>query len=255
MKRGYLGEPRAPKVLPTVGSRPPTPIPRYARDDIAIDSRAMQEMKVGILGSGDVGKSFARAFSALGHDVKIGSRTPEKLSDFVSQAGDRVTSSTFEEAARFGDVVVLATLGVATEEALRLADPANFKGKVVIDATNPLDFTPGGAPELAIGHRDSQGERVQRWLPNARVVKAFNTVGNPLFYKPQFPGGPPDMFICGNDAEAKRVVSQICQEFGWGVIDVGGIEGSRYLEPTGMTWVMHGILSGSWNHAFKMLHK
>ncbi len=215
----------------------------------------METMKIGILGSGDVGKSFARAFSALNHDVKIGSRTPEKLSEFVAQAGKRVTASTFEETARFGEVVVMATLGVATEEAIRLADPGNFRGKVVIDATNPLDFSPGGPPRLAIGHTDSLGERVQRWLPHARVVKAFNTVGNPLFYKPQLPGGPPDMFICGNEAEAKKLVSQICREFGWGVIDVGGIESARYLEPTGMTWVLHGILSGSWNHAFKMLHQ
>lgn len=214
----------------------------------------MEKMKVGILGSGDVGKSFARAFNKLGHDVKIGSRTPEKLNAFVAEVGSRVTSSTFEETARFGDVIVMATLGVGTEEAIRLADPDNFASKVVIDATNPLDYTPGGPPRLAIGHQDSLGERVQRWTPKARVVKAFNTVGNPLFFKPQLRGGPPDMFICGNDSGAKKLVSQICSEFGWGVIDVGGIEGSRYLEPMCITWVMHGILSGSWNHAFKMLH-
>ena len=147
----------------------------------------------------------------------------------------------------------MATLGVATEEVIRIADPENFRGKVVIDATNPLDFSPGRPPRLAIGHQDSLGERVQRWLPNARVVKAFNTVGNALFFKPKFSDGPPDMFICGNDAEAKRTVSQICGDFGWGVIDIGGIEGSRYLEPMCMTWVLHGILSGSWTHAFKML--
>ncbi len=210
-------------------------------------------MKIGVIGSGDVGKSFARAFSALGHDVKIGSRTPEKLNEFVAQAGDRVTASTFKETAHFGEVVVMATLGVATEEAIRLADPESFRGKVVIDATNPLDFSPGRPPGLAIGHQDSLGERVQRWLPNARVVKAFNTVGNPLFFKPQLKGGPPDMFICGNDADAKKIVSQICRDFGWGVIDIGGIEGSRYLEPMCMTWVLYGILSGTWNHAFKML--
>lgn len=212
-------------------------------------------MNIGILGSGDVGKSFARAFAAAGNDVKIGSRTPEKLNDFVTEAGPRVTASTFKETARFGEVVVIATLGTATEEAIRLAEPDNFKGKVTIDATNPLEFAPGGPPKLAIGHTDSLGERVQRWAPNARVVKAFNTVGNTLFYKPQLPGGPPDMFICGNDAEAKKSVSRICSEFGWGVIDIGGIEGARYLEPMCMTWVLHGVLSGGWSHAFKMLRK
>lgn len=205
-------------------------------------------MKVGILGSGDVGKSFAKAFSALGHDVRIGSRSPEKLADFGAKA------ATFKEAAQFGEIIVLATHGMATENAIKLADPANFKGKVVIDATNPLDFS-GGAPKLAIGHQDSLGERVQRWAAGGRVVKAFNTAGNQLFFKPQLPGGPPDMFICGNDAEAKKAVSQICKDFGWGVIDIGGIEGSRYLEPMCMTWVLHGILSGKWDHAFKMLHK
>jgi len=211
-------------------------------------------MKVGILGSGVVGKSFARAFSALGSDVNIGSRTPEKLADFVAEAGARVTASTFKETARFGDVVVMATLGTGTEEAIKLADPASLARKVVIDATNPLDFSPGGPPKLAIGHVDSLGERVQRWMPNARVVKAFNTAGNNLFFKPKLPGGPPDMFICGNDADAKKVVSQICNDFGWGVIDIGGIENSRYLEPMCMVWVIHGILSGGWTHAYKMLH-
>ena len=214
----------------------------------------MDNMKVGILGSGEVGKSFARGFGALGHEVMIGSRSPDKLSEFVSGQGERVSSGSFEEAASFGDLIVLATLGVATEEAINLAGTQNFEHKVVIDATNPLDFSTG-APRLSVGHSDSLGEQVQRTLPNARVVKAFNTVGNPLFFKPQLPGGPPDMFIAGNDAAAKKLVSQVCDAFGWGTIDLGGIEASRHLEPMCMVWVLHGVLSGSWTHAFKMLHK
>jgi predicted dinucleotide-binding enzyme len=214
----------------------------------------MKIVKVGILGSGDVGKSFARAFGALGHEVVIGSRSPEKLSDFVSGEADRVTSGTFEEAARSGDLIVLATHGMATEEAMTMAGKSNFDHKVVIDATNPLDES-GGAPRLAVGHTDSLGEQIQRSIPNARVVKAFNTVGNPLFFKPELPGGPPDMFIGGNDADAKKLVSQVCEAFGWGVIDLGGIEASRYLEPMCMAWVLHGVISGTWLHAFKMLHK
>jgi len=214
----------------------------------------MKNVKVGILGSGDVGKSFAKAFGALGHDVVIGSRSPEKLSDFVGGEGDRVTSGTFEEAARSGDLIVLATHGMATEEAISMAGKENFDHKVVIDATNPLDFS-GGAPRLAVGHTDSLGEQIQRFIPNARVVKAFNTVGNPLFFKPDLPGGPPDMFIGGNDADAKKLVSQVCDAFGWGVVDLGGIEASRYLEPMCMAWVVHGVISGTWLHAFKLLHK
>jgi predicted dinucleotide-binding enzyme len=215
----------------------------------------MQTMKVGILGSGAVGKSLARGFSALGHEVKIGSRTPEKLSDFVAEMAGRVSSGTFEEAARFGDLLALATLGEATTEAIRLSGDDSFDGKVVLDATNPLKSEEGRPPGLSIGFDDSLGEQVQRQLPKARVVKCFNTAGNAHFYKPDFPGGPPDMFIAGNDADAKKIAGQVCQHFGWGVVDVGGIEGSRYLEPMCMTWVMHGILSGSWNHAFKMLKK
>lgn len=211
-------------------------------------------MKVGILGSGDVGKALARGFAGAGHQVMIGSRSPEKLSGFVKDTAG-VTSGTFDQTAKFGDLLALATLGVATEEAIRLAGRENFGGKVVIDATNPLDFSGGMPPKLFVGHTDSLGERVQRWLPGARVVKAFNTAGNAFFVNPQLPGGPPDMFIGGNDADAKKTVSQICEQWGWGVIDLGGIESARYLEPMCMVWVLHGALSGAWTHAFKMLHK
>lgn len=214
----------------------------------------MSKVNVGVLGSGDVGKSFARAFAALGHEVTIGSRSPEKLAGFVADAGVSIRSGTFEEAAKFGDLIALATHGQGTSEALRLAGAENFDGKVVIDATNPLDFSTG-APKLSIGFDDSLGEQVQRQLAGARVVKAFNTAGNTLFYQPNLPGGPPDMFLCGNDDDAKKIVSQVCEAFGWGVIDIGGIDGSRYLEPMCMTWVLHGVRTGSWTHAYKMLHK
>jgi predicted dinucleotide-binding enzyme len=214
----------------------------------------MTSMNVSILGSGDVGKSLARGFAGLGHQVKIGSRSPEKLADFAKETKG-VSAATFEETATFGDLIAIATLGAAAEEAINLAGAKNFDGKVVIDATNPLDFSAGMPPRLFVGHTDSLGERVQRWLPGAKVVKAFNTVGNAFFVHPQLPGGPPDMFIAGNDSGAKTIVSQLCREWGWGVIDLGGIESSRYLEAMCMVWVLHGALSGSWTHAFKMLHK
>lgn len=208
-------------------------------------------MKIGVLGSGDVGKSLARGFLKRGDQVMIGSRSPEKLADFAKESGAK--SGTFEEAARFGEMIAIATLGTGTEEALKLAGN-NFSGKVVIDATNPLNFAPGGPPTLAISGNDSLGERVQKWIPNAKVVKAFNTVGNALFVNPKLPGGPPDMFIAGNDAEAKKTVAKLCGDWGWGVIDVGGIQSSRYLEAMCLTWVLHGVLSGGWMHAYKMLH-
>ena len=214
----------------------------------------MKTMSVGILGSGDVGKSLARGFLGLGQKVTIGSRSPEKLSEFVAGAGEGATAGTFEEAAKFGDLLVLATLGSAAEEAIQLAGADNFRGKVLIDATNPLDFSGGMPPKLFVGHTDSLGERVQRWAPESRVVKAFNTVGNAYFVNPQFPGGPPDMFIAGNDAEAKKIVSRICTDFGWGVIDLGGLEMSRCLEPMCIVWVAHCASRGKWDAAFKMLH-
>jgi 8-hydroxy-5-deazaflavin:NADPH oxidoreductase len=214
----------------------------------------MHNARIGVLGSGDVGRALATGFIGLGHEVKIGSRDPQKLQAWADSAGERATTGTFEDAARFGDILVLATLGVAAEDAVRMAGIGNFDGKVVIDTTNPLDFSTG-LPRLSIGHDDSLGEVIQRLLPNARVVKCFNTVGNAHMVNPQFPGGPPDMFLCGNDDDARKIVSQICQHFGWGVVDIGGIEGSRHLEPMCLVWVLHGIKSKSWNHAFKMLTK
>ncbi|HYC90295.1 MAG TPA: NAD(P)-binding domain-containing protein [Thermoanaerobaculia bacterium] len=212
----------------------------------------MQPVRIGILGSGDVGRALAIGFAGLGHDVKIGSRDPGKLSEWA-EGRAHVSTGTFAEVARFGDVLVLATLGVATEDAIRLAGLDAFDGKVVIDTTNPLDFSTG-KPVLSLGHTDSLGEVIQRLLPKARVVKAFNTVGNALMVNPQLPGGPPDMFLCGNDEDAKKIVGQICAHFGWGVIDIGGIEGARYLEPMCLIWVLHGMRTGSWGHAYKMLH-
>ncbi len=214
----------------------------------------MEKVKVGVLGSGDVGKVLAGGFLKLGHEVKIGSRSPEKLSEWEAGAGEGASTGTFADAAKFGDIIVLATLGEGAQSAIEMAGAANFDGKVVIDATNPLDFSTG-APQLSIGFNDSLGERVQRWLPKARIVKAFNTVGNPHMIHPDFPGGPPTMFIAGNDPDAKELVTQVCEAWGWEVADLGGIEASRYLEPMCMAWVVYGIRTGQWNHAFKMLRK
>jgi 8-hydroxy-5-deazaflavin:NADPH oxidoreductase len=213
----------------------------------------MKKIRIGILGSGDVAKALAKGFIALGHEVRLGTRTPSKLAEWLGSAGERASVGTFAETAQFGDVLILATLGTGTEDAIRLAGIPNFAGKVVIDATNPLDFSRGMPPSLFVGQTDSLGEIVQRLIPEARVVKAFNTAGNPLMVNPQFAEGRPDMFICGNDENAKKVVSQICDHFGWGVVDIGGIEGSRYLEPMCLVWVLYGVKRGAWNHAFKMV--
>lgn len=214
----------------------------------------MRRVNVGVLGSGVVGRVLAAGFMSLGHEVKIGSRTPEKLHDWIESTGGRVTAGSFTEATQFGDLLVLATLGSGTESAIHLAGHSHFAGKVVIDATNPLDFSVGMPPRLFVGTTDSLGEMIQRWLPDAKIVKAFNSVGSGLMVNPNLPGGPPSMFIAGNDDDAKKVVSQVCDAFGWEAIDCGGIEGSRYLEPLCLVWVIHGIRTGRWTHAFKILH-
>ncbi|MBP1768740.1 MAG: putative oxidoreductase, coenzyme F420-dependent [Candidatus Aminicenantes bacterium] len=160
----------------------------------------------------------------------------------------------FAEAAAFGEMAVLATLWIGTENAIKLAGPQNLAGKIVIDTTNPLDFS-AGAPRLSIGHVDSAGERVQRWLPQSKVVKAFNHVGNAHFINPRFPDGPPTMFICGNDEGAKKTMTGLLEVFGWSVIDLGGIEGSRLLEPLAMLWITYGFRTNTWSHAFKLLRR
>ena len=214
-------------------------------------------MRVGIIGSGSVGQALGKGFAESGDAVVLGTRDPsaEKIQSWVTATGHGVRAATFAETATFGEVVVLATLWSGTENAIRLADPKNLAGKVVIDATNPLVFAPGKLPALALGHTDSGGEQVQRWLPDARVVKAFNIVGNPDMVHPQFEHGPPDMFIAGNDDSAKKTVTDILTKFGWPTIDIGGIEGARLLEPLCILWVAYGFKTGGWRHAFKLLRK
>ena len=214
-------------------------------------------MRIGILGTGDVGQALGTGFISRGHQVRLGSRNAQndKARAWASKNGPTASAGGFRDAAEFGELVVLATLWTGTENAIRLADPELCVGKVVIDVTNPLLFAPNELPRLALGHTDSGGEQVQRWLPGARVVKAFNIVGNAHMVDPDFPGGPPDMFICGDDAEARATVAGICTSFGWPSIDIGGLSGARVLEPMCILWVMYGIRAGSWNHAFKLLKK
>lgn len=212
-------------------------------------------MKVGILGTGDVGRALGRGFLACGHPVMMGSREAgnPKVTNWAQEAGANASAGSFADAARFGDIVVIATLGLEVENAIRLAGSENFLGKVVLDTTNPLDFSKGMPPKLVGGLGTSSGEKVQNALPGARVVKVFNTVGNPFMYKPSFPEGTPSMFLCGNDVTAKEKVTKICHDFGWETVDIGGISGSHYLESMCLVWVLAGIQSKNWQHAFKLL--
>ena len=210
-------------------------------------------MDIGIIGSGTVGRTLGKGFIDHGHPVRLGTRTPERddLRQWASDTGGTVTSNA--DAAAFGDVLVLATNWDGTEQAIQLAGPDHFAGKLVLDATNPLDFSSGPPPKLAVDGTDSAGERIQRWLPDAQVVKCFNIVGAPFMVDPEIPGGPPTMFIAGDSDEAKAQAWAILDDFGWETVDIGGIEGSRYLEAMAMAWILHGFRSGTWSHAFKLL--
>jgi predicted dinucleotide-binding enzyme len=218
-------------------------------------------MKIGILGSGDVGRRLGDGFIELGHTVKIGSRDPNKkdIAQWVSNhSGEegKASSGSFAEAAAFAEQLVLATLWDGIPSVIKIADQKNFVGKIVIDVTNPLDFSKGMPPRLAVGHTDSGGETIQRMLPKSKLVKAFNIVGNPHMVHPDFPGGPPTMFICGNDEESKKIVTdKILTPFGWETIDIGGIEGSRLLESLAMLWITYYFRTNTGNHAFKLLRK
>lgn len=208
--------------------------------------------KVGILGSGDVAKQLGRGFAAHGYDVMLGTRDPKKLEDWKKQVHGKASVGSFAQAAAHGSLIVLATHGGATEAVLEAVGPQPFTDKVVIDATNPLDLSHGMPPELLFGVTDSLGERVQRKLPRSKVVKCFNTVGNQKMVDPKFSSGPARLWICGNDAGAKKTVDGILKEFGWaGGLDVGGIDGARWLEAMVPLWMRAGVALNTWDHVLQ----
>ena len=211
-------------------------------------------MKIGILGSGDVAKALAAGFLRHGHEVMLGTRTTAKLADWAAQnPGARISS--FADAAQFAELVVLAVKGSAAVEALRGAIASNLDGKPVIDATNPLADAPPnhGVLSFFTTLNESHMERLQRSFPEARFVKAFNSVGSACMVNPQFEGGQPTMFICGNDEAAKQVVRGILDQFGWETADMGKAEAARAIEPLCMLWCIPGFLRNDWVHAFKLL--
>ena len=211
-------------------------------------------MKVGVLGSGDVAKVLAGGFLKHGHDVMMGTRDPSKLADWRRQnPAGRV--GTFTDAAKFGELAVLAVKGSAAADALRAAGTAALDNVVVIDATNPIADTPPthGVLNFFTGLDDSLMERLQTEFPKLRLVKAFNSVGNARMVNPSYAGGKPSMFICGNDAAAKQAVTRILDQFGWETEDMGGVEAARAIEPLCMLWCIPGFLRNQWTHAFKLL--
>jgi 8-hydroxy-5-deazaflavin:NADPH oxidoreductase len=215
----------------------------------------MSKKRIGVIGSGAVGQVLASGFVKHGFETVIGSRDAAKLRDWAAKAGALAKTGTVQETARFGDIVVLAVKGTAAEAAVRLAGAEVLAGKVVIDTTNPIADAPpsNGVLKFFTTLGESLMERLQRAVPKARFVKAFSCVGNALMVNPKLASGPPSMFICGNDADAKKDVVEILKLFGWETEDVGTVEAARAIEPLCMLWCIPGFLKNDWVHAFKLL--
>ena len=211
-------------------------------------------MKVGILGSGVVGKVLAAGFAGHRHDVMIGSRSPEKLVDWL-QDNPGIGSGLFGDVAAFADVVVLAVKGTAASEVLAIAGEDNHAGKPVIDATNPIADEPpvDGVLRFFTNLDESLMGMLQKQYPRTKFVKAFSSVSSARMVNPRFEGGKPSMFICGNDDDAKQVVTGILEQFGWETEDMGGVEAARAIEPLCMLYCIPGFTREQWTHAFKLL--
>ena len=202
-------------------------------------------MKIGILGSGTVGKTLGGRLAERGHEVVVGSREPGKLKEWLGGVKGRAQAGTLAEAARHGEIVFNCTAGAGSLEALRLAGEENLADKVLVDVANTLDFSKGLPPTLLVCNTDSLGEQIQRAFPRTRVVKALNTMNALLMVDPaRLAGGEHDLFLCGNDGEAKqRVTALVKNEFGWkSVIDLGDIGAARGMEMSLPFWLrLYGV--------------
>ena len=211
-------------------------------------------MKAGVLGSGIVAQTLAAGLAKHGHEVKIGSRSPEKLAEWAAQ-NPKVATGTYAQAAEFGELLILAVKGRVAADALRLAGQKNLAGKAIADACNPIEEAPpvDGVLKFFTGPNQSLMEQLQREFADAHLVKAFNSVGAPLMVDPHYAAGKPTMFICGNNEGAKKAVGGILEQFGWEVADMGSAEAARAIEPLCMLWCIPGFLRNEWTHAFKLL--
>ena len=196
-------------------------------------------MKIGIIGSGIVGQVLAKAFANEGHQVMLGTRNTAKqeVTTFKNE-NPQIHIGNFAETAKYGALIVLAVSGGAVLEVVQLAGKDNFSNKPVIDATNPIAAAPpvDGVLRFFTDFNESLMEKIQQQIPEAKLVKAFNSVGNAFMYKPTFSGGKPTMFICGNDEEAKQTVTSILDSFGWETENMGKIASARAIEPLCMLW-------------------
>jgi predicted dinucleotide-binding enzyme len=206
--------------------------------------------KVAILGSGKVGETLADGFLKHGYAAMRASREPQKLEAWKASAKGEASIGTFADAAKWGEMIVIAVKGSAAEAAVEQAGVANLAGKVVIDTTNPIGEEPPdhGVIRYFTSMNESLMERLQKKAPQAHFVKAFNSVGAPFMVNPALKGS---MFICGNDAGAKEQVTEVLTKFGWETVDMGGVEGARPLESLCVLWCIPGMLRNDWMHVLK----
>lgn len=212
-------------------------------------------MNIGILGSGIVAQTLGSGFIKHGYNVTLGSRNIDKLAEWKSKNGIKANVSSFEDAAKFGEIIVLAVQGKSAESALSLAGEKNLSGKTIIDATNPIAELPpvNGVLQFFTEQNNSLMETLQKNLPNANFVKAFSCVGAAFMVNPDFNGIKPTMFIAGNNQTAKEQVKEILNIFGWDIEDMGMMEAARAIESLCMLWCIPGFRENRWTHAFKLL--
>lgn len=213
-------------------------------------------MKIGIIGSGIVAQTLGKAFITEGNEVMLGSRDPLKDSIKKWKAENPGSKAgSFTDTAAFGELLVLAIAGHAAVQAIRASGLKNMEGKIIIDVTNPISPAPPdkGVLKFSTSLEHSLMEELQKLVPKAKFVKAFNSVGHSLMYKPSFKEGKPTMFICGNDETAKKKVTKILDLFGWETEDMGSVEAARVIEPLCILWCIPGFLRNQWNHAFKLM--
>lgn len=212
-------------------------------------------MKIGILGSGVVGQTLGLGFIKHGHQVMIGTGNPDKLKDWLNKAGSNASLGSFNQAAAFGEVIILAVKGTAAKTVLENAGTINLDDKTIIDATNPIAELPpvNGVLQFFTEQNDSLMEQLQKMYPDANFVKAFSCVGSGFMVNPNFGGVKPTMFIAGNNENAKGIVREILDSFGWDVEDMGAAEAARAIEPLCILWCIPGFRENRWNHAFKLL--
>jgi len=212
-------------------------------------------MKIGILGSGVVGQTLANGFIKHGHQVKMGTGNPNKLNDWLKAAGSNASIGSFEQAANFGDIIVLAVKGTAALNVLEKSGNKNLADKTIIDATNPIAETApvNGVLQFFTNQNSSLMEELQSKYPQTNFVKAFSCVGSALMVNPDFGGIKPTMFIAGNNDDAKLQVKGILNIFGWEIEDMGKAEAARAIEPLCILWCIPGFRENRWMHAFKLL--